>query len=231
MGIVSALLSSPSPLSRSVEDYLKVIYHLSSEGGFAATSDIAARLAVAPPSVSGMVKRLSEAGLIEHVPYRGVQLTAQGRRAALRMIRRHRILEVYLMRHLDYDWDSVHEEAERLEHAVSDDLIDRMARALGDPHYDPHGAPIPTVEGEIEETVLTPLADAPVGATVELRQVDDADPARLRYLAEQGLTPGTLLLVADRHPFNGPTIVQFDNESRVVGRDLALTMWCRAVES
>lgn len=228
---MSALLSSPSPLSRSVEDYLKVIYHLSSEGGFAATSDIAARLAVAPPSVSGMVKRLSEAGLIEHVPYRGVQLTAQGRRAALRMIRRHRILEVYLMRHLDYDWDSVHEEAERLEHAVSDDLIDRMARALGDPHYDPHGAPIPTVEGEIEETVLTPLADAPVGATVELRQVDDADPARLRYLAEQGLTPGTLLLVADRHPFNGPTIVQFDNESRVVGRDLALTMWCRAVES
>jgi DtxR family Mn-dependent transcriptional regulator len=230
MGFVSALVGSPSPLSRSVEDYLKVIYHLSSEGGFAATSDIASRLAVAPPSVSGMVKRLSEAGLIEHVPYRGVQLTSQGRRAALRMIRRHRILEVYLMRHLAFDWDSVHEEAERLEHAVSDDLIDRMARALGDPHYDPHGAPIPTVEGEIEETSLTPLADAPVGATVELRQVVDADPARLRYLAEQKLTPGTRLVITDRHPFNGPTIVQLDDESRIVGRDLALTLWCRSVE-
>jgi DtxR family Mn-dependent transcriptional regulator len=230
MGFVSALVGSPSPLSRSVEDYLKVIYHLSSEGGFAATSDIASRLAVAPPSVSGMVKRLSEAGLIEHVPYRGVQLTSQGRRAALRMIRRHRILEVYLMRHLAFDWDSVHEEAERLEHAVSDDLIDRMARALGDPHYDPHGAPIPTVEGEIEETALTPLADAPVGATVELRQVVDADPARLRYLAEQKLTPGTRLVITDRHPFNGPTIVQLDDESRIVGRDLALTLWCRSVE-
>jgi DtxR family Mn-dependent transcriptional regulator len=228
MGAMNAAVrGSPAPLSRSVEDYLKVIYHLSSEGGFAATSEIAAMLAVAPPSVSGMVKRLSEAGLIEHVPYRGVQLTVQGRRAALRMIRRHRILEVYLMRRLGYDWDSVHEEAEQLEHAVSDELIERMARALGDPHYDPHGAPIPTVEGDIEETALTPLAEAPVGATVELRQVDDADPAKLRYLAEQGLTPGTRLVVAERHPFNGPTIVRLDGESRVVGRDLALTLWCR----
>src|SRR5206468_8145654 len=103
---MSALLHEP-PLTRSVEDYLKTIYHLSDQGGFASTSDIAARLAVAPPSVSGMVKRLSEAGLIEHVPYRGVQLTAQGRRAALRMIRRHRILELYLTQQLGYDWGGV----------------------------------------------------------------------------------------------------------------------------
>src|SRR5437867_8645966 len=148
------------PLTRSVEDYLKAIYHLSSQGGFAATSDIAAMLDVSPPSVSGMVKRLSEMGLIEHVPYRGVQLTSQGRRAALRMIRRHRVLELYLTRTLGYDWDNVHNEAERLEHAVSDELIERMAAALGDPHYDPHGAPIPTAAGEIEETDLTSLADA-----------------------------------------------------------------------
>src|SRR2546422_9729980 len=116
-----ATLRDPEPpLTRSVEDYLKAIYHLSSQGGFASTSDIAALLEVAPPSVSGMVKRLSETGLIEHVPYRGVQLTAQGRRAALRMIRRHRVLEVYLSQQLGYDWDGVHTEAERLEHAVSD---------------------------------------------------------------------------------------------------------------
>jgi len=216
------------PLTRSVEDYLKVIYHLSSQGGFAATSDIAGSLDVSPPSVSGMVKRLSETGLIEHVPYRGVQLTAQGRRAALKMIRRHRILEVYLIEKLGYDWGSVHDEAERLEHAVSDELIERMAQALGDPRYDPHGAPIPTAAGEIEETDLVSLAEARVGTQVELRQVGTEDPARLRYLAGQGLVPGAVLTVTERHPFNGPTVVRLADGVRVVGRELALLLWCRA---
>src|SRR5437773_7418708 len=215
------------PLSRSVEDYLKATYHRSSQGGFAATSDIAALLEVAPPSVSGMVKRLSETGLIEHVPYRGVQLTAQGRRAALRMIRRHRVLEVYLSQQLGYDWDGVHTEAERLEHAVSDELIERMAKALGDPQYDPHGAPIPTAAGEIEETDLTSLADARVGAVHELRQVGTEDPARLRYLAEQGLVPGVVLTITGRQPFNGPTTVALEAGTRVVGRELAQLLWCR----
>src|ERR1051325_4311693 len=153
-------LRSPEPptLTRSVEDYLKSVFHLTSQGGFATTSDIAAMLAVAPPSVSGMMKRLSETGLIEHVPYRGVQLTPQGRRAALQMIRRHRILESYLTSRLGCDWGDVHVEAERLEHAVSDKLIERMADALGEPRYDPHGAPIPTAAGEIEEAELVTLA-------------------------------------------------------------------------
>ena len=221
-----ALLREP-PLTRSVEDYLKAIYHLSSQGGFAATSDIAANLAVSPPSVSGMVKRLSETGLIEHVPYRGVQLTAQERRAALKMIRRHRILELYLTQRLGYDWGGVHDEAERLEHAVSDDLIERMAAALGDPRYDPHGAPIPTAAGEIEEADFVALADAPVGQPLELRQVGTEDPARLRYLAEQGLVPGALLTVTERQPFNGPTTVQLGGASRVIGRELAQLLWCR----
>ena len=223
----ATLRDVPPPLTRSVEDYLKVIYHLSSQGGFATTSDIAAMLLVAPPSVSGMVKRLSETGLIEHVPYRGVQLTNQGRDAALRMIRRHRILEVYLTQQLGYDWDNVHGEAERLEHAVSDELIERMARALGDPRYDPHGAPIPTAAGEIEEAELVALADALVGSEVELRQVDDDDPARLRYLADQGLTPGTRLAIVERQPFNGPTTVRIGQASRVVGQELARALWCR----
>jgi len=223
---MQASLPQP-PLTRSVEDYLKVIYHLSSQGGFAATSDIAAHLEVSSPSVSGMVKRLSETGLIEHVPYRGVQLTAQGRRAALKMIRRHRILEVYLIQLLGYDWGGVHDEAERLEHAVSDDLIERMARALGDPRYDPHGAPIPTAEGEIEETDLVSLAEARVGAQLELRQVGTEDPARLRYLAGQGLVPGVVLTVTERHPFNGPTVVRLASGVRVVGRELGLLLWCR----
>ncbi|HUK22380.1 MAG TPA: metal-dependent transcriptional regulator [Gemmatimonadales bacterium] len=224
---MNALLHEPA-LTRSVEDYLKVIYHLSAQGGFAATSEIAAQLDVSAPSVSGMIKRLSEAGLIEHVPYRGVQLTAQGRRAALKMIRRHRVLEVYLIQRLGYDWDSVHDEAERLEHAVSDELIERMAGALGDPRYDPHGAPIPTAAGDIEEAVFTSLADAAPGVELELRQVGTEDPARLRYLAGQGLVPGAAMVVTERQPFNGPTIVRLRaGESRVVGRELALLLWCR----
>jgi DtxR family Mn-dependent transcriptional regulator len=238
---MSAMLrdaSPPPPLTRSVEDYLKSIYHLTNQGGFATTSDIAAMLMVAPPSVSGMMKRLSETGLIEHVPYRGVQLTAQGRRAALQMIRRHRVLEVYLTQHLGYDWDSVHDEAERLEHAVSDDLIDRMAGALGDPRYDPHGEPIPTAAGEIEEVELLALADAPVGAALELREVRTQDSERLRYLAEQGLLPGTRLTVLERQPFQGPTIVHLaagdgggGGGDRVVGHELARVLMCRGYDA
>src|SRR5256712_5936967 len=129
-----ALRDPNPPLTRSVEDYLKVIYHLSRQRGFAATSDIAAMLDVSPPSGSGMVKRLSETGLIEHVPYRGVQLTPPGRRAALRMIRRHRILELYLTQHLGYDWGSVHAEAEMLGPHVSTPLIGRIPMPLGTAH-------------------------------------------------------------------------------------------------
>ena len=229
---MNAAMRSPQPsppLTRSVEDYLKSVFHLTSQGGFATTSDIAEMLQVAPPSVSGMMKRLSETGLIEHVPYRGVQLTPQGRRAALQMIRRHRILEVYLTSKLAYDWGDVHVEAERLEHAVSDKLIERMAESLGDPRYDPHGAPIPTAAGEIEETELVMLATIPVGKLVVLRQVGDEDSARLRYLAEQGLTPGTRLEVIARQPFNGPTMVSINGETRVVGQELAGLLWCEEV--
>jgi DtxR family Mn-dependent transcriptional regulator len=225
---MSALTAEPE-LTRSVEDYLKAIYRLSAQGGFAATSDIAGLLDLSAPSVSGMVKRLSEMGLIEHVPYRGVQLTSQGRRAALRMIRRHRVLELYLTRQLQYNWDDVHDEAERLEHAVSDDLIERMAAALGDPRYDPHGDPIPTAAGEIEEAELVPLSEAAIGKELELRQVGTQDAARLRYFAEQGLVPGVRVLVTDRQPFNGPTtiLLPVTGTARVVGRELAQQLWCR----
>jgi DtxR family Mn-dependent transcriptional regulator len=227
----AAIRSPQPPLTRSVEDYLKSVFHLTSQGGFATTSDIADMLEVAPPSVSGMMKRLSETGLIEHVPYRGVQLTPQGRRAALQMIRRHRILESYLTSKLGYDWGDVHVEAEQLEHAVSDKLIERMADALGEPRYDPHGAPIPTAAGEIEEAELITLADARVGATMLLRQVGDENTERLHYLAEQGLTPGACVVVLERQPFNGPTTVQLGTETRVVGQELAGLLWCEEVDA
>ena len=228
-----------SSLTRSVEDYLKAIYHLSARSASATTSDIAEELGVAPASVTGMVKRLSESALVEHEPYHGVRLTDVGRRAALRTIRRHRVLETYLIAKLGYDWASVHEEAERLEHAVSDTLVDRMADALGNPRYDPHGDPIPTADGIMEETVWFPLDQAAVGESVWLRQVRHGDPERLRYLDRLGLHPGTLLTVVERQPFNGPTTVRLtdgasagDGSERehTIGRELALGLLCSAEE-
>lgn len=216
-------------LSRSTEDYLKVIYLLQEQGGPAQTSAIAERLDVAPPSVTGMVKRLSEAGLVEHVPYRGVQLTTKGRRAALKMVRRHRIVETYLTSKLGYDWDSVHEEAERLEHAVSDELIERMAMALGYPMYDPHGAPIPSREGEIEAPAYTTLAEIPVGTVAELRQVSDEDSEMLRYLGSLGLRPGASFEVVRRQPFHGPVTIRMAGRSgreEIIGNELARALSC-----
>ena len=213
-------------LTRSVEDYLKAIYRLSPEGRTASTSHIAQLLELSPASVSGMVKRLSEQGLLEHVPYKGVQLTAEGRRAALRMIRRHRLIEAYLVATLGYTWDTVHEEAERLEHAVSDTLVDRMAAVLGHPTVDPHGDPIPTADGSIDEPSVLPLAEVPPGHTVELRRVDESQAERLRYIGSIGLTPGVEVTVVERQPFQGPMTVRVAGETHVIGHELAQVLLC-----
>jgi DtxR family transcriptional regulator, Mn-dependent transcriptional regulator len=208
-------------LTRSVEDYLKAIYRLSPEGRHASTSDIAHLLELSAPSVSGMVKRLSELGLLEHVPYKGVQLTDAGRRAALRMVRRHRLIEAYLVQFLGYGWDTVHAEAERLEHAVSDTLVERMAAALGNPVVDPHGDPIPDADGAIHEPACTPLAEMSVGDTAEIRRVDERDADRLRYLASLGLIPGVSVTLCDRQPFGGPVTVEAAGGRHVLGTELA----------
>ena len=215
-----------SGLSRSVEDYLKAIYQLSSGGQPASTSQIAELLDVAPPSVSGMIKRLSEQGLLDHARYRGVCLTAAGRRAALRMVRRHRILEAYLVDRLGYSWDTVHEEAETLEHAVSDRLIERMAQALGNPLFDPHGDPIPDAQGNIEELIYTPLSEIPKGETVEIHRVTTSQAERLKYLGTTGLTPGTTVTVLDRQPFDGPVTIQSPAGEQVVGYELGRLILC-----
>ncbi|HET7038852.1 MAG TPA: metal-dependent transcriptional regulator [Gemmatimonadales bacterium] len=224
-----AAAASPagSGLSRSIEDYLKAVYELGGETSAVQTNSIADALDVAPASVSGMLRRLSEAGLLEHVPYRGVLLTEDGRRAAVRMVRRHRILESYLVTMLGYDWDSVHAEAELLEHAVSDRLIERMAQALDYPAYDPHGAPIPTSAGQVEELHAVPLADIPVGADAELRLVSDKDPERLRYLSSLGLEVGTRFAVVARQPFDGPVTIHVpEREPLVLGHELARALGC-----
>jgi DtxR family Mn-dependent transcriptional regulator len=217
-------------LTRSVEDYLKAIYRLSPQGRTASTSEIAQRLDLSPASVSGMVKRLSEQGLLEHVPYKGVQLTPEGRRAALRMLRRHRLIEAYLVAFLGYTWDTVHDEAERLEHAVSDTLVDRMAAVLGHPAVDPHGDPIPTSDGDILEPASTPLSEVPAGSSAEVSQVDEDQPDRLRYIASVGLRPGVRLHVVDRQPFLGPITIAVDGTTHVIGHELAQVVRCALEE-
>ncbi|MGH7510160.1 MAG: metal-dependent transcriptional regulator [Gemmatimonadales bacterium] len=217
-------------LTRSVEDYLKAIYQLSPEGRPASTSEIANQLALSPPSVTGMVKRLSEQGLLEHVPYRGVLLTDEGRRAAIRMVRRHRLIEAYLVEYLGYSWDTVHEEAERLEHAVSDTLVEQMAAALGNPGFDPHGDPIPSADGSIHELACTPLSDVPVGATVEVHRVHESQPERLRYIASLGLRPGVQVTVVDRQPFDDLVTIEAGSERHVIGRELGHALHCVSVD-
>src|SRR5688500_18147483 len=204
-------------LTAPVEDYLKVVYDLERLGGTAATNDIAHRLGVAPASVSGMVRRLADQGLLAYERYRGVRLTAAGRRAALRTLRRHRIIESYLATVLGYPWDRVHEEAERLEHAASDELIDRMAAALGDPAFDPHGAPIPTREGAVDERHHIALADLADGQTARVVRVSDEDGELLRYLAELALLPGAEVTVVDRAPFGGPLTLAVGDRRCAVG--------------
>jgi DtxR family Mn-dependent transcriptional regulator len=168
-----------------------------------------------------MLKRLSEAGLVEHTRYYGARLTEDGASNAIRTIRRHRILELFLVDVLGYTWDRVHEEAERLEHVVTDELIDRMAGVLGQPDADPHGAPIPAAQGEFHEPPFPTLAELSAGEGATLRRVPDEDAAALRYLAQLQLRPGAELEVLAVAPFNGPLTVRINGTEQIVGRDLA----------
>ena len=213
--------SSGDSLTGPVEDYLKAIYALGRGTGAVATNDIAQRLLIAPASVSGMVRRLADQGLLSYERYRGVKLTDRGRRAALRTLRRHRIIESYLSKALSYPWDRVHSEAERLEHAASDELVDRMASAIGEPNVDPHGAPIPSREGTVDETEYFPLAELGAGLGVRVVRVSDEDPEMLRYLAEIGIIPGVELLIVSKAPFSGPITLRIGAALQSIGPSLA----------
>lgn len=207
--------------SDAVEDYLKAIRHLQRESTPVSTSALAQLLDRSPASVTNMIKSLAERGLVEHEPYHGVRLSDAGEREALRIIRRHRVIEAYLIEKLDYSWDRVHAEAERLEHAASDELVERMAEALGHPELDPHGSPIPTAEGELTERRHPALSEVVEGASVIVQEVSDADEGRLRYLAELGLYPGTRVEVMEHEPFEGPIRVRVAGKERSLGRGLA----------
>jgi DtxR family Mn-dependent transcriptional regulator len=212
-------------LTQADEDYLKVIYQLGQEqpGQPVTTQAIAARMNVQPASVTNMMKKLAHLRLLEHTPYRGVELTPAGQKAALEVIRHHRLMELYLSEVLGLPWDKVHAEAERLEHVLSDELEDRIAAKLGYPTTDPHGDPIPTKEGVIQETPAVRLADLPAGAGAVVRRVPDRDPALLRYLGDIGLVPEARIDVLEILPFDGPIVVRVGaaGTPQYLGRELA----------
>lgn len=204
--------------SQAEQDYLKAIYHLASReaAGSVGTSALAEWLGIAPPSVTGMVKKLAERGFVARTPYHGVSLTPAGEKAALEVLRHHRLLETYLSERLQVPWDQLHAEADKLEHALSEEMEERLDAALGYPRTDPHGAPIPTKMGEVPPRAAYPLWQATDGETVVVAEVEDEDAALLRYLADLGLVPGAWVSVGSHGPFDGPLHVQ------VGGREFAL---------
>ena len=218
--------TDPRRPSEAIEDYAKAIYALQrrADGGGVTTNDLADRLGVTPGSVSAMVKKIAERGLAVHEPYHGVQLTPEGERVALEVMRHHRLLELYLVEHLGVPWDRVHEEAEALEHVISEDLEERIAAKLGHPTHDPHGDPIPDAALQIDEGDTVRLSDLDAGARGRFVRVSDADPEMLRYLAERGVTLGDSLLILERQPFDGPVSVRLGEREHVFGGLLAAAM-------
>jgi DtxR family Mn-dependent transcriptional regulator len=213
--------------SPAVEDYCKAIFTLESRGDEpVATNPLAERLGITPGSVSAMLKRLGELGLIEHLPYRGVRLTVDGRKVALEVIRHHRLIELFLAEALEMPWDRVHDEAEVLEHVISEELEQLIAAKLGDPTLDPHGDPIPSAALELHELETHPLELLAEGEEGVFVRVSDADPEMLRYLSDRGISPGDRLLVRERQPFGGPLLVSFDDgrSEQAIGGRLARAM-------
>ena len=211
---------SPAPLSETAEDYLKEIYKLEVEHGRATTSVLAERLGVSPPSVTSMLKKLAALRLVVHEPYRGVTLTRAGGKAAVEVIRHHRLLEQYLAETLGMPIDEVHAEADRLEHALSEELEARIDRSLGYPTHDPHGDPIPDADLNVEADALRPLSALDPGASSTVRRVPD-DPALLRYLGELGLLPGSAVRVVSTAPFDGPVTVTSGSGEHAIAHELA----------
>jgi DtxR family transcriptional regulator, Mn-dependent transcriptional regulator len=213
--------------SAAVEDYAKAIYALQRGDGAVSTTALAERLGVTAASASGMVRKLDEHGLVTHVPYRGVRLTDEGTRLALEVLRHHRLLELYLAESLGVPWDRVHEEAEVLEHVLSEDLEALIAAKLGHPTHDPHGDPIPSEDLQMPEEETVCLAELEPGACGTFVRVSDSDPEMLRYLAERDIAPGAGVRVEDKQPFGGPLFVAIDDRTHVLGGKLAAAMRVR----
>lgn len=208
-------------ISPAIEDYLKAIYTLGRTQPQVTTSLLADHLGFKPASVTGMLKTIADLHLVRYTPYHGVELTAVGERIALEVVRHHRLIELYLVEALGYSWDEVHDEAERLEHHISERLEAAIAAHLGEPVFDPHGDPIPTREGAMPADDAARLADLTVGAQGTIARVRDQHPERLRYLADLGLVPGAAFEVVASAPFDGPISVRLDEVVHPLDRRLA----------
>jgi DtxR family Mn-dependent transcriptional regulator len=209
----------------AVEDYVKAIYSLERRTAApVSTSALAERLDVSPGSASAMVKKLAGMKLVRHMRYHGFVLTPLGRRLALEVLRHHRLLELYLAEAFEMPWDQVHEEAEALEHVLSEELEELIARKLGDPKVDPHGDPIPNRDGSIDEIETIALADLATGDRGEFVRISDSDPAMLRYLSERNIKPGQTIEVRDKQPFDGPVFVRIGRGEHALGGSLAQAM-------
>jgi DtxR family transcriptional regulator, Mn-dependent transcriptional regulator len=226
--IIRVVAARETEFSAAVQDYAKAIYALQGRcDGAVSNTALAERLNVTAASASGMVKKMGEHGLVTHVPYRGVRLTEAGERVALEILRHHRLLELYLAESLGVTWDRVHDEAEVLEHHLSEHLEELIAAKLGNPTHDPHGDPIPSVDLVMPEEPTQSLAELEPGAEGTFVRVSDADPEMLRYLADRGIGPGDALTVTDKQPFGGPLFVAIRGEVHVLGGQLAAAMRVR----
>ncbi len=212
-------------LSQSIEDYLKSIYILNSEGAGASTTNIANMLEVSSASVTNMIKKLDEMGLVEYISYKGVKLTEAGEKIALEMLRHHRLLELYLKEVMGYSWADVHDEAEKLEHHISEQFEDRIAEILDNPTHDPHGDPIPSKDGIIPEVALLPLTGAEAGKRYLIGRVKDQDSELLRFLEAEGLVPGVEIEIIELSPFEGPVKLNINRKEKVVGNQVAAQIY------
>ncbi len=221
-------MSPEDQLSEAVQDYLKAIYELTTEGGSTSTNQMARRLGVEPASVTGMLKRLAGMNppLVDYYKHHGVQLTEEGRRISLQVLRKHRLLELFLVQVLGYTWDEVHEEAERLEHAVSFRFAERLARLLGEPDFDPHGDPIPDRDLQLPEMSTVPLGDVKPGQQAAVRRVSTSDPALLRYLGEMNVLPGAIVNVVDQIPFDRTVHINVKggDQVHVLGHEISMLL-------
>jgi DtxR family transcriptional regulator, Mn-dependent transcriptional regulator len=218
-------------ITPAVEDYLKAIYTLQQQDSDVSTSQLAEQLGgLKPASVTGMVKKLAELNLLTHTPYQGVRLTPIGERVALEVVRHHRLLELYLVEALGFTWDEVHEEAEVLEHYISEKLEARIAAHLGDPPFDPHGDPIPALNGALPYRTEQRLADLAPGTTARIVRVRDQHAERLRYVASLGIVPGAEVHVAAVAPFDGPVTVRVQDALQPLDRRIARTIFVTNTE-
>jgi DtxR family Mn-dependent transcriptional regulator len=212
---------STQQFSQAVQDYVKTIYALQQQQRPVGNSALRARLNLSAAAVTEMIQTLQKLNLVRYEPYHGVELTPAGERVALEVIRHHRLIELYLHEALDVPWDEVHAEAEQLEHALSPRLVERIAERLGEPRFDPHGAPIPSRDLLLPPQTRQSLLLAPVGKPLHVAEVDDASPELLRYLADLHLMPGQCITITERAPFDGPLLVQVGDRTHALGHQAA----------